>query len=480
MKVTKVGNDAGLIADGQTNVGQASPSQADQIRQTLSTRSVCPFCGQESDRKTAVCTRCNLENSPGNRQTARSRIGPWHLYNVRNPGARGMRFDLLLALVRTGKVGPSAIVRGPTTHQLWRYAAKVRGLSREWGICFACGGSIETTATTCPHCHRSQEPPVNPNTLVDAEAAQSKPIQVDLSTAAPQPAPARPDATPEPAKSPETTTAAETSPSIVIATPEKPGVDPVAAALTRANPAPTRPSLPRPTDDILTAKDLASAFRLTVPAQPPQSADRRRFRPLRAAAMFFLLLGLAAAAVLWARPDWRGVAQAWASERITQVEAMINQSRTGQAAPATPEPPQPERIPELDPVAEAAPEVAPEPEPQAETPATRPAEVVTVTPPPQPETPQAVEAEPKPSPETNAGAKPSPWDELMKPDPAPAGDAANRTRAITLFRAAIEAEAREEFDVAVKYYEDIKKLPQEVWPGGLQIRLDRAKKRLGS
>jgi hypothetical protein len=47
----------------------------------------------------------------------------------------------------------------------------------------------------------------------------------------------------------------------------------------------------------------------------------------------------------------------------------------------------------------------------------------------------------------------------------------------SLWRQAIDAEGREDFAAAVRYYEQIKKLPQSAWPGGLQFSLEYAKKR---
>ena len=47
----------------------------------------------------------------------------------------GMRFETLLSFVRKGRVRARSVVRGPTTHQLWRFAAHVKGLSREFGLC---------------------------------------------------------------------------------------------------------------------------------------------------------------------------------------------------------------------------------------------------------------------------------------------------------------------------------------------------------
>jgi hypothetical protein len=43
----------------------------------------------------------------------------------------------------------------------------VRGLSREFGLCYSCGEAIESATAMCPHCERSQEPPANPDQLLE-------------------------------------------------------------------------------------------------------------------------------------------------------------------------------------------------------------------------------------------------------------------------------------------------------------------------
>jgi hypothetical protein len=128
---------------------------------------ICPFCGAKLVAGQQPCPNCLMHDTPGTRQATIARVGPWQLLNPRNPAAPGMKFETLVALARKGQVSAKSIVRGPTTDQLWRPAAKVRGLSREFGICHACNGRIEKTATKCPHCQRLQEPPLDPDMLLE-------------------------------------------------------------------------------------------------------------------------------------------------------------------------------------------------------------------------------------------------------------------------------------------------------------------------
>src|SRR5947208_1913961 len=84
---------------------------------------VCPFCGLSREitvdfDPTSPCPRCTLSDTPTTRNATKARVGPWHVRQVRNPWAPGMRFETLLALIKRGQVTRDSIVRGPTTHQL--------------------------------------------------------------------------------------------------------------------------------------------------------------------------------------------------------------------------------------------------------------------------------------------------------------------------------------------------------------------------
>src|SRR3954462_13959005 len=125
-----------------------SDSLASQTHHLPVDRAVCPFCGAINPRPSVdsfgttistPCPRCTMADTPATRQATKARIGPWFVRQVRNPSAPGMKFETLLALVKRGQVTPMSVVRGPTTHQLWRFAGNVKGLSREFGLCYSCG-----------------------------------------------------------------------------------------------------------------------------------------------------------------------------------------------------------------------------------------------------------------------------------------------------------------------------------------------------
>jgi hypothetical protein len=150
-----------------SNGNTMSATDAQQIRETLAGKVICPFCGQTKSASAEPCPRCTMEDTPATRQATKTRIGPWYVLQNRSPSAPGMKFSTLLWLVNKGHVTARSIVRGPTTHQLWRYAAHVRGLSREFGLCYSCGEVIAKSSAACPHCDRPQEPPVDPDVLVE-------------------------------------------------------------------------------------------------------------------------------------------------------------------------------------------------------------------------------------------------------------------------------------------------------------------------
>ena len=241
-----------LAAVTQTADPQPPRPEADEVRQQLAGKHACPFCGVIRVDAQAPCPRCTMEDTPATRQATRQRIGPWFVLQARNPSAPGMKFATLVSLIKKNHVTPRSIVRGPTTHQLWTFAAQVRGLSREFGLCYSCGEAIDPAAKVCPHCDRQQMPPPDPDALLEAGAPEmvvtsqltthdtgmDGGTSLDLQADAPA-GPPRPIRTPPPAQQ---------------------------QALARVTPRPATPireALPAAKEEsILTARELAAAFQL--------------------------------------------------------------------------------------------------------------------------------------------------------------------------------------------------------------------------
>jgi hypothetical protein len=154
-----------------TGVEQGGLGQGLGDRYPLQGRHVCPFCGSINETMEGPCPHCTMSNTADTRKATKSRIGPWYVLQSRNPAAPGMRYETLLSFIRKGRVKARSIVRGPTTHQLWRFACQVKGVSREFGLCYSCGGSIERDAQLCPQCNRLQDPPNDPDMFIEGQAA---------------------------------------------------------------------------------------------------------------------------------------------------------------------------------------------------------------------------------------------------------------------------------------------------------------------
>jgi len=296
--------DEGHTTGGRTPLSGAGPQG----------RHVCPFCGSVNDTLEGPCPRCTMENTAETRKATKSRIGPWYVLQSRNPAAPGMTHDTLLGFVRKGRVKARSIVRGPTTHQLWRFACQVKGLSREFGVCYSCGGTIEREAHLCPQCNRLQDPPANPDVFLEEQAAVNSaagPVAAAAGAAAEINAarsePARPPVYRElkiPAVNLADEFAAPPAAAAIVATPPPAAPAPVpvpaaapAAALqaSPAAPSPTTAPAPAPpanvpapaatsappsgrrkaSDVFLSAKDLAAAFQLDFKPDPDSEAAAR-------------------------------------------------------------------------------------------------------------------------------------------------------------------------------------------------------------
>lgn len=289
--------------------GASALGQGVSGRYPLEGRHVCPFCGAINETMEGPCPQCTMTNTAETRKATKSRIGPWYVLQSRNPAAPGMKHETLLGFVRKGRVKARSIVRGPTTHQLWRFACQVKGLSREFGLCYSCGGSIERDAQLCPQCNRLQDPPADPDVFVEGQtgAAAESPAQALASTAMPS-ALSTEDISPEAPRSvlfkeikvpppldfssfnapppqiesppviPEPSVFEPRPVAPVHAAPVQP-VAPAPAAPPQAAPPPPAvapskaPRKRKPNDDFLSPKDLAAAFQLDFDAQS-DSFDR--------------------------------------------------------------------------------------------------------------------------------------------------------------------------------------------------------------
>jgi hypothetical protein len=416
-----------------------------------------------------------MENTALTRQATRARIGPWYVMQARNPAAPGMKCNTLLALIRKGQVTPKSVIRGPTTQQFWRFAARVKGISREFGLCFSCGTRLDTTAAECPRCGKSQDLPANPDTLLDGDLPPSPPVfrevkhqpsSADVSSgeeSAPEEITAlgiddlkkRRPKTPEeillnPAGAEDYPAAPAPAPAPRAATPATPpsSIKPnLAAALTSPSDSPSLQSRrgPKRQENVLSARDLATAFSLQYEpySRPDEKSKSKRGRAI---AMVAVLLLVGGGAAVWFIPSLQGRViaefhQIYPQSISEPTLPPASAAHVGNPAPAD-APPWSARLPKV------------------ETPISSPAapsDAKTPTPPP-----AAVNV---PTAAPDAGAPSSTGDDL---------DAL----AMKLHNQGLDAEARHDYASAVSYYQQIEKLPREHWPADTEQLLSAAQQKV--
>jgi hypothetical protein len=428
-----------------------------------STTQICPYCGRAAADSPGPCPNCGMQDTPTTRAATTARVGPWFVRQERNPGAPGMNFATLLSLVRKGQVTRESVVRGPTTQQLWTLADRVKGLSREFGTCWSCAEDISRGTNLCPHCQKLQEPPLDPNTLVEGKA------------------PAR----------------------------ERVGKPMVVGH------SPTPPTGSSKQARILTPKELAAAFALEAPgnadaltaaSSPESRSPERQRRPLRnAMVVTTLLLATGIGAYLWANAE----ARARVTEGLGEMRAWAESHLSEPAPTARATKPIPEKPPAIPAAHEEHPKILPAPRPPAPAPITPKATTAPVVSTPKviPPTPAPKTTPPAPArratvlvgpptevekPATKAAPPPAIEPPAPTPEPEPAVEtkepvkpasgppsAEDSRRAIDLFRQALEAESRNDYAGAVKLYDQIRELPQGAWPASLERRLVSAQLRAG-
>jgi len=112
----------------------------------------CVYCGQVIGRASDRCPHCRTSFSPAVRQASREILGPWFYLDPRNPSGRGVTFEMLVKMIEKGRLRPDSVVRGPTTHQDWMYAAETPRLAKYVGLCPHCFAPAKPEDTYCTSC----------------------------------------------------------------------------------------------------------------------------------------------------------------------------------------------------------------------------------------------------------------------------------------------------------------------------------------
>jgi len=153
-------------------------SQSDDQSRTespwLGERAPCVYCGQVIARGSERCSHCRTSFSLAVRRASREILGPWFYLDPRNPSGRGVTFEMLIKMVEKGRLRADSIVRGPTTHQDWMYAAEAPRLAKYLGLCPHCFASAKPEDTYCTSCQLNMnERPADSRPGVPADLAKA-------------------------------------------------------------------------------------------------------------------------------------------------------------------------------------------------------------------------------------------------------------------------------------------------------------------
>jgi hypothetical protein len=411
----------------------------------------------------------------------------------RNPSAPGMKCSTLLALIKKGQITPRSVIRGPTTYQLWRFAARVKGISREFGLCYSCGGEVQRTSTFCARCSRSQELPPNPDALLEHDAQASKPVYREVKSPRPptpgeQPRsetpreePMRPAAEADPLRGPRSQTQIPSAAETMAELAELPSPGSAPSEMQ------SRPRQ-RPQEGVLSARELAAAFSLQYDPTMDVPGPRRRGsgvgkRVMAVAAMFMIFGGTAA--TFYYVPSLRQRIVDWVQDASPPAGATTDTHAVDSPPPKTLSAqtptwmmPPPIDSPPITTPAAIAPKqpgdvpalsynLPPVPKP---APAEQPASVV-----------QPAHDSPSPSPSVATN--------IVLPGPNDANTAAAAatsqklrqsaggdldTLAMQLRGNGLDAEHRADFAAAEYYYSQVEQLPHDHWPGDIDQLLKGA------
>ena len=179
----------------------------------------CLYCGQVIDRSADRCPHCRTSFSFAVRKASREVVGDWYYLDLRNPSGRGVTFETLIKMIEKGRIRADSIVRGPTTHHDWVFAAEAPRLAKYLGMCPHCFATAKPEDTFCTGCQlnmnqrpaepRPGAPPDQVKDPVHKAAYEMEKKLAEAATPEPPPPPrageAAPTPPPRPAPRPEPT-----------------------------------------------------------------------------------------------------------------------------------------------------------------------------------------------------------------------------------------------------------------------------------
>ena len=111
----------------------------------------CASCGHLIRRAGQTCTECGQDLSDEMLAKMQSHSGPWYVHEHVRPFP-GVSLERLIRQIRRGVLTRTTVVRGPTTHHQWRFAAETPVLSKYLGCCWVCQSTVNPTDPICGAC----------------------------------------------------------------------------------------------------------------------------------------------------------------------------------------------------------------------------------------------------------------------------------------------------------------------------------------
>lgn len=124
---------------------------------------LCPYCGHGHELvpgkpRPLQCESCKGRFEPLSRQATQNAMGPWQVRDESQPFRPPCSYETIVKLAQRGKIGPTTIVRGPTTRQFWSYARDTPGVAAVLGFCHSCHTPIAAEDANCPSCDAELRP----------------------------------------------------------------------------------------------------------------------------------------------------------------------------------------------------------------------------------------------------------------------------------------------------------------------------------
>lgn len=111
----------------------------------------CVSCGQLVRRGDSRCDQCGQDLAPDMLEKMQAHSGPWYVHEHVRPFP-GVSIERLVRQIRRGLLTRTTVVRGPTTHHQWRFAAETPVLSKYLGCCWVCQATVKAADTACGAC----------------------------------------------------------------------------------------------------------------------------------------------------------------------------------------------------------------------------------------------------------------------------------------------------------------------------------------